>query len=153
MSNRVTFTYLDFSGEKSSWSCVGTDLSGANFDAQQALVSNLQTAANGLLQGTLNKTTQSIIEDGSGTLPASATAQREVKILASYTDNVTGRSYNSELPCPDFTIADIIQGTDVLDLTETASAAFKVAFEAFARAPATGNAVTLNSLRLVGRRV
>lgn len=153
MANRVTFTYLDYSNEKSSWSCVGVDLSGANFDAQQALIANLQSAANGLLVGTLNKTTQSIIEDGSGALPVTPSAQREVKILATYSDNTTGRVYSCELPCPDFSLDDILQGSDVLDITEAASAAYKTAFEAFARAPATGNAVTLNSLRLVGRRV
>lgn len=153
MPTKVTIAYLDHSGERTSWSCEGVDLSSANYDAQDTLIGNMRTAAAALLNGTLNRTTISTIDDGSSALPSDPAAQRELKIRLTYADNVNGRLFNTHLPCPDMSHASRAQGTDVYNIEETEFAAFVTAFEAYARAPGTGNAVTVQSARLVGRRV
>lgn len=153
MATKVTIRYLDRSGEATSWSIEGVDLSSANYDAQETLIDNMRTAAAAILNGTLNRTTISTITDGSSALPSDVAAQRELKIRLTYADNVNGRLFNAHLPCPDMAHAAAGTGTDVWDITETEFAAFVTAFEAYARAPGTGNAVTVQGARLVGRRV
>lgn len=97
------------------------------------------------------KTTAPIQVDQSvESIPADATAQREMAIRWMYVDDVTGKKYRFDTPAP---VDALIQsGTDVIDLVaNVAAAAFVALFEANCVSP-EGNAVTMYSARLVGRR-
>ena len=153
MATKITYAYIDHSNERSSWSIEGVDLSSANYDAQKTLWEQLRTAAAALLSGTLNKTTISTIDDGSSAVPADSAAQRELKLRVTYADNVNGRKFHTAMPCPDLSHVLNVASTDIWDHTSGDGAAFATAFEAYVRAPGTGNAVTVTQLKTVGRRV
>lgn len=76
---------------------------------------------------------------------------REDKMMATYQDNVTLALYQVELPTRDNTLA-VVPGTDYYNLAVAPWANFKTKFEAFVVSP-DGNAVTLISVKLVGRNV
>ena len=111
----------------------------------------LANAAAGLSIGTL--TTVDIIttanaQTNAATVPTSAFAQRELKYLVRYQDNVNGRVFNHSIACAD--AAQLGAGSDYLDISAGAAATFVTAFEAQAISP-YGNAVTVLSIQLVGR--
>jgi len=82
-------------------------------------------------------------------LPTAADAQREWAIRWQYQDNTTLKFFRFDSPAP---IDAVVQdGTDVIDMTNALVIAFKTAFEADCVSP-DGNAVTLLSGRIVGRR-
>lgn len=97
------------------------------------------------------KTTGAIQVDQSvESVPADATAQREMAIRWQYVDDVTGKKYRFDTPAP---VDALIQsGTDVIDIVANVpAAAFVADFEANCVSP-DGNAVTMYAARLVGRR-
>jgi len=150
-----TFTYKDYSSESSVVSVESTALTAANFDAQETLRAALETAMETILIGVLQKTSKGNRTDESADLPASSAAQRENKFLVSYHDDTfPTRKLSIELPCPDVENEDYFLGnTDLIDLEDTDIAAFVTAFEAFVLAPWTGNAVSVDKITLVGRKL
>ena len=154
MPARTTITYQDHSREKATVSVEGIDLTAANFDAQAAAVNALANAIQGI---TLGAEVQLVMGNvGAGTLvpPTNPAAQRENKWLVSYVDsgNPT-RTLNSEVPCADITDEDLrLPNSDEADLDHADMAAFVAAFEAYVRAPFTGNAVEVQKIIYVGRR-
>lgn len=81
--------------------------------------------------------------------PGNVNAQREIGILFTYTDNVTGSLYHFTIPGGD--LANLLAaGTDQVDTSKAKFTALKTAFETYCKSP-VGNAVTLVSGRLVGR--
>lgn len=83
--------------------------------------------------------------------PANAFAQREIKLLVEYQDEVTKKRYHLAIPGPDW---ENIEGSDGNYINPLAAkwVAFKAAMEAFALSP-DGNAVTVITGRLVGRNL
>jgi hypothetical protein len=78
-------------------------------------------------------------------------AQRERKFLVIYEDDVTLALYRMEIPCADYALTGLFAGsTDEVILTQTEVAAMIAAFETLAKSP-EGNAVTVVSIRGVGR--
>lgn len=152
-ASQYSLSLLDFSGEKSVVQWSGPEITGAAFDvtswkaAQDAIadaIMDLSDCTRGKEQFS------SIAEQGAETLPAIATAQREVGLRVFYQDDVTGKKYHLTIPGPqveDYPDA----GTDELDLSSTDLAVFVSAFETNAESEA-GNAVTVYAARLVGRR-
>lgn len=89
-----------------------------------------------------------VVDAGSVTPPVNKFAQRELKFLCRYTDNVNGKEYSFTIPCAD---ADLVVGnTDMIDLAAGDGLALKTAFDTYALSE-LGNAVTLNSVQLIGR--
>ncbi len=81
--------------------------------------------------------------------PVVATAQRELGLLVTYQDTVTGKKYRITIPGPKW--ATIGQaGTDSVNTAAPLWTAFVTAFEAHAVSE-FGNAITVVSGRLVGR--
>lgn len=152
MASKLTVTYGDFGGEKSSASFEIDEYTVGNFTANQALVDTLVTELGKITEGLQVKETRLLAQTGSGTGEASsATAQREMKWLITYEDDITSVRYQREIPCPLLTGGKLLPGIEGLaDLTETDIATFKTAFEAIVNSP-PGNAVTVISLRHVGR--
>ena len=139
----------DYDGENTTFRVNATTLTAANFDAQVALNVALGVAIVGITHGALQK-----ISYGNEILsPATCEepqAQRELKWLIRYRDDITGNPYTVELGTADTAALDPnnrgyaeIGDGGVVD-------AFVTAFEAYVLSPA-GNAVSIDSIQLVGR--
>lgn len=143
---RFNCPVIDYSNEQSSASFPVAD------GVLDAALTSLFGALDGVIIGNLGQSTLNIAttkDNGGGGIPADAFAQREIKWLCRYTNNVTGKIRRLELPCAD---ANLLAGnTDFLDLTAGAGLTFKTEFEASVQDPDTGDAVTLNTVQLVGR--
>jgi len=151
MASRSIFTIEDYSAEKSSFAVAGVAASSANYDAQQTLLIALADAVEDLIIGALRKReyVASVAFPNTGDV-TNAFAQRELKWLITYSDDVTGKLQQCEIAAPDLSL--LVAGSDLLDLAGTEGAAFVTAFEAFVKSDA-GNAVTVQSGRVVGRNL
>lgn len=150
MASKLTLTTRDYSDETSTTSYEGVDLTAGNFAAQNALMTALADAQQDLQIGhVFGDTRQASVSQISGVV-GSPYAQREMKWLVSFTDDVTGEKHSIEIPAP--ALSFLNPGTDVIDMTGTEALAYKAAFEAYYRVNGV-NAVTLNTLRLVGRNL
>lgn len=141
---------LDYSRETSVFSVPtddGTPPSAADMTALYTNLANMTIGTRG--DGTLHETT--VNDAGSTATPASPYAQREAKYVVSFTSDVTGNRYSREIPAPDLTL--MAAGQQFLDLANATVAAFVAAFEAIARVQegAAFNAVTVTSIKHVGR--
>lgn len=143
-------------GEPTNFQCYGPVLSAGNFAAKTALwqngtdglVDTIQVITLGLIMsweyGNLH------VSNVSGGA-SSVAAQRENKLLVDYKDNTTQKPYRCTLPTIDLTKLTF-QFRDIVDIaTGTEMIAFVTAFQAFAVAPITGNAVTITGAKYVGR--
>lgn len=155
MPSKASITYKDFDSETSSFSVNGVALTSANFDAQNTAWQALLTAAAGITLGAEQKYFLGIETLGSTLPAASSVARREVKWLIVFTDDVTGKQYRRELPCPDLTNSALFSTGDKekADLLQANVASFVTAFEAFVVAPETENSVTIQEIRMVGRNL
>jgi len=152
MPSKVTLTFADFGGEKSSFAVEVDEITGGTFVANDALIDTLVTEVGKITEGLLVKDTRLYQQTGTGTGEAAvATAQRESKWLLTYEDDITLKRYQREMPCPILTGGKLLPGIEGLaDLTETDMATFVTAFEAIVNSP-DGNVVSVISLRHVGR--
>ena len=143
---------LDYSRETSSFT---VPIDPAAVPAASALTALYNAQANMTIgtqdDGILN--VKNVNNSGSVATPANEYAQREMKYIVSFASNNTGEQYTRELPCPDLTL--MAAGTDLLDLTNATVAAFVTAFEAVASIEEglTPSAVTVTSIKLVGRNI
>ena len=143
---------LDYSRETSSFT---VPIDPAAVPAASALTALYHAQANMTIgtqdDGILN--VKNVNNSGSVATPANEYAQREMKYIVSFASNNTGEQYTRELPCPDLTL--MAAGTDLLDLTNATVAAFVTAFEAVASIEEglTPSAVTVTSIKLVGRNI
>jgi len=153
MSARFTLSIRDYSGEMSTISLPGVDLTSANFDAQDGLWDTLQSAIDGVVVGMIANRkllAQDLIV--SADLPTSAFAQRELKWLVRYTGNTLAKKYTAEIPTPDAAL--LLAGTDNMNLGVGAGATFVTAFEAYAKSPDdVAETVTVIDARVVGRNI
>lgn len=82
-------------------------------------------------------------------------AAREIKLLIQYQDNTTGKSFTTTLPTlnPDVPVYVINKNVKDAVRVDTPAAITELitAFQGVAKAPETGNAVTVVGLRVVGR--
>lgn len=113
------------------------------FDAVDAIV------LGNLGQSTINKATAK--NAGPGGTPSDKFAHRKLKWLCRYHDAVTLEKRTLEIPCPDMSL--LTANTDFADLGAGAGLAFKSAFDGFVKSRRTGNAVVLDSVELVGRKL
>lgn len=85
--------------------------------------------------------------------PTNVFAQRELKWLVHYHSNTANKKFTLEIPTADPT-GRLIAGTDLMDLTETAAAAWKVGFEVLAVSPDDDtDQCTVDFVELVGRNL
>ena len=152
MAGKIVLTYADYGGELSSFQIPIIDTNAANFDANTTLMDTLITKLDALTDGLQVKQSRSHLVSGAGSgnsaIPA---AQREAKWLITFSDDVTGKQYQREIPCAVLSATTMLQ--DVEGNANWGNAVwtdFKAAFEAVAESP-VGNAVTLIGARHVGR--
>lgn len=141
----LSVPFIDYSNEKST---AGVYVADAITDPHAVLLSD---AIEGMSIGTKGDTAllnRRVIDAGSVTPPTDHFAQRELKWLCKYTDNVNGKQYSFTIPCAD---ADLTVGnTDMADLSAGAGLALKTNFDLYGISE-LGNACTLNSVQLIGR--
>lgn len=153
MASTVNFTFIDRSGELSTVGMNFPTTTGANIAAQSASIVTGGALADAIAALSLCTFGSSALTaakvDNSSAIPVSAYAQRELGLLVTYADAVTGKKYHVTIPGPDW--ATLGQsGTDVINPAAAAWTTFCTAFEAAAVSP-DGNAVNVVSGRLVGR--
>lgn len=148
MATRALFPFQDYSEETSTTSVRVIDaITDLQFtDLYTAIVG---MAVDGEQQSKKQVTT---FQDGLNSGPAtSKLAQRENKFLVSYVEAVSeGKSGTFEIPCADLTL--VVGNTDKVDLAAGAGLALKTQVELYVLSPA-GNAVTVTSVKFVGRKL
>jgi hypothetical protein len=150
MASKMTLTTRDFSQETSTTSYEGVDLTAGNFAAQNTLMTNLADAQQDIQIGHVFQDARLASVQLIAGVVGSPYAQREMKWLASFEDNVTGLKHSLEIPAP--ALSFLNGQTDLIDTGGTEYLAYKAAFEAFYRVAGV-NAVTLIGMRLVGRNL
>jgi hypothetical protein len=113
-------------------------------------LTTLTAALNGLHVGTLHRINVTEFDPISGNYPTNELANRELKVLIGYSDDVTGKKYTFTVPCIDSSAFVRVPGTDFLEITEAPLAAFVTAYELIGKSE-MGNAVTVNYAKVVGR--
>lgn len=149
---KLVLTYRDYgtTGERSTAIFDGVDFTALNFDAQVTAQNALRDAVNAITLGELTKVTRIAVESPQpGANPASKFAQRELKWLVRYRDDVTGKRATLEIPCADLAKLDP-NNQDIADVTDTDIAAFIAAFQAYVLGPSGNNAV-VDQIVFVGR--
>jgi hypothetical protein len=132
----------------------GATLTAGNIVAQVALISAVRAALDAITLGVIQRETIMAAETGiSGELPTSPYAQRELKLLVTYADDVTGDRGTFTVPMPDLAALTPVEGTDRILLEDTGvMAAFVSAVEDYALSSA-GNAITVLTAHVVGRNL
>lgn len=150
MASKLIVSTRDYSDESSKTTFEGVDLTAGNFAAQNTLMDDLVTAAQAILVGHIYKDRRVAAETDIAGVVASPYAQREMKWLVSFTDQVLGDRLNVELPAP--ALSFLVAGSDLIDMGAAEVIAFIAAFEAFYRVNGA-NAVNVETIRLVGRNL
>jgi hypothetical protein len=151
MSSRMSITYIDYSGEKStiSFNCVA--LSPGNVAAQETLLIALAAAIAPCVLGNKVKTEIVYAATTPDNTPASDEgAQRELKWLVRYTDNVNGKVGRLEIPTAEGATHLVSNSDLALDTGEMG--ALRTAIEAVVRS-VDGNAITVLDIHIVGRNL
>lgn len=152
--SKVGLSFQDYSGEMSRcdfyMNVAGTDYAGVIAEAAKGTAGSVAAEICGLSDCVCQVSDiQALSTKYGDPAPVVATAQRELGLLVTYTDSVTGKKYRLTIPGPKW--ATIGQaGTDMVDTADALWTAFVTAFEAHAVSE-VGNAVTVTSGRLVGR--
>lgn len=151
MSGKYVLSYRDYSNETSRMSVTIPTLNAGNIAAQDALLDTLLAAIDAVVIGTKEKEDRVYeVILGTGIAPSSKDAQVERKWLVSARDDVTGFPVTFTIPTADSQF--VVNNTDLMDLAGTEGAALVAAIEAVVLSRA-GNAITVSSIRLVGRNL
>jgi hypothetical protein len=145
---------LDFANQRTRMKVRGALLTGANFDAQLALVDTLKSTVDALTQATVAD-----VDMAYGTKISSAPssvqgARRENKLLVRYQKSGGGGPIMRTLiPAPDLTLANLfLANSEYCNLATTVVSNFVTAFEAYAKT-ADGDAVDVLDIKYVGRNL
>lgn len=147
-------SYLDAGNEIGVMSFYGPDLTAGNIEAKVALWATLLTATDALVLGERIRDRYDDLSLYNVAQPTNGAA-REVKLLVQYADGTTGEKFTTSIPTLDIAIPDYVINVNARDVvaldSPTAITDWITAFQAFAVAPRTGNAVTVVGLKVVGR--
>jgi len=156
MPGEVSFVIKDYSGESSNHKVRTPVLTAGNFAGMLdagGLVPDYYDALDDICIGSINREriTANVIEI-SNSNAGSVWAQRESKWLVRYRDTIdpSVEPMRAEIPCPDLTL--LVAGTDLMNVSGGAGAAFVAAFEALVVSDA-GNPVEVLSVQYVGRNL
>lgn len=147
MVSVFNITVKDNTGEKSTASFQGADMSAANFDAQVTLQNAITTAMAGIANGAVTKTQRIAVVTETNPANPAVDVQREIKFLARW--HAGTEKHRTEIPCAD--LAVLITGTELVDLTAGAGLAFKNAFEGYVKGDDGITAAVLDSLTFATR--
>lgn len=155
MPSQGSFHFSDYSDEKSTVTFTYEQATAGNFDAIVGHIAGALNALQDLTLGNINKTTFVAQVNNVDLGPAGTpSAQRELKWLLEFEDNVTGGRFQREVPTADIVAAGLlITNSDVADFTAAEWVALKTALDGNVRNNTTGNTATLTGARLVGRNI
>jgi len=154
---RHTISLRDATGEPTSVSVRISTLNAGNFAATATALATLNAATAAITLGVVAGTSfgnDEVISNAESSDPA---AQRESKLLITYWDTTTEKTYNVSIGTIDFDLLHFMPGAGDAVAFKTADGApteitdWVTAFEAVAKAPDTGNAVAVIGARFVGR--
>jgi len=161
---KLSLTYMDYGGEKSSATFYGDELTAANFDAAIAEADALVTAVNNITIGKLVRREDGVDTDVEADMypPTDKDAQRESKLAVYYIGTVTG--HRGSLEIPTFDLSKLANNTErpakdpaTGEYTDAQIQAFVDAFELFQIMPdpisGGGQTVTVVDLVYVGRNL
>lgn len=148
MTTRIGVSSVDYSSEVTTSTFRGVDLTAANFDAQAALVASLKAAIVAVVINQVFKDQAAIVNEIAKVPPSDEFAQRELKWAISMVDDVLASTSVIEVGGAD--LANLVAGTEFMDITAGVGLALVAAVEAVHLSPA-GNAVTVTSVKFVGR--
>lgn len=153
-----TFTFLDFSNEKSPFKVFNGAVTLASIAGFLTEFGQMKTAVQNMSIGVI--TQEQWVGDSTVLTqvpPTDPDAQRERKALVIYQGDTNNKLYSATIPCArtkDGGDSLIIPGTDKYDLTADVVAAFVTRFNSFARTPDSDQeTVTVTEIRLVGRNI
>lgn len=148
---RLNLTYQDYAKESAQVSFRGTELTAANFDAQNALMTSLVSAVEAVVIGNLNKDIRIASEDApSPGPPSDKDAHRENKWLVRMFDDASGAAVSVSLPCADSQF--LAPNSDEMDQSTQAYADLVDAIESYHLA-ISGQSVTVIGVTMVGRNL
>lgn len=144
----------DFSREDSSVKMYNGAITPVSLPGFLTEFGQMRTAIDDITLGTVvEETWVGDKTDISNIAPTNVFAQREMKWLVTYEDDVSKNVHYLTIPTADPT-GRLIAGTDKANLAEAAMAAFVTRFNSFARSPESDqNTVTLLDVELVGRNL
>jgi hypothetical protein len=132
MAGKVTRTYQDYTGEKSSLQVYIVDLTAGNIAATLTAMDVFTAAVDAVTLGNPIKNTVIAQEEVTGSGNAgSAFAQRESKWLCTYRDDVTNDIYTAEIPCADLQF--LVPGSDLMNIASGDGATFKAQWDTFVK--------------------
>lgn len=147
----------DATGEPTTSSIRVVTLTAGNLAATQTLMAAYFGALAAIVLGVVAKTEYGNAEVISNAEASNPAAQRESKLLFTYWDVTTQKTYVVSYGTIDFSFLHFLPGAGDAVAFKTADGApseitdFVTAFEAVAKAPDTGNAVAIIGARFVGR--
>lgn len=163
MPGELTFTMIDYNGEKSTMTIHTGEVTAVSLPGLLDEVGDLRAAIEGLTIGNVHKEALKVFDtvlenDAAG----SPLAQRETGYLITYEDSLPffddpvnaipnegfGKKFTMFIATADLTL--LTGGSDKLPLNQAQAAAFVTAFEQTARSP-YGGTVTVFEIRHVGR--
>jgi len=153
----IEISLRDKGGEVGSFGAYGVLMEESAYDDNQTLRSAFVTAVDGVTLGQL------VQSNYGGELrivnpvakAASASAQRENKLLVRFYDSVTFKRFSYAIPTVDLpNLVFLSEARDFVDPTTPAAVVALVsAHQAFIVNPETGNLTTIENLEYVGRNV
>jgi len=151
-----TYSWSDYDGESATTTINTVEITAANLDAQQTLLTTLRTALNDITIGVVAKSVLSDI--GWDTLAPTTNpfGQREIKWVIIAEDTLGNRFKANEIPTADLSLLTdnqkyiIKNGVVSVDDPDGFVADFKAAYEAVAVSN-VGNALVIHDMYQVGR--
>jgi len=150
----IEISLRDKGGEVGSFGAYGVLMTEEDYDANQTLRSAYVTAVDGIALGVLIQSNYGgelrIVNPVSKA--ASASAQRENKLLVRFYDSVTFKRFSYAIPTIDLpSLVFLSEARDFVNPTTPASVVALVrAHQAFIVNPETGNLTTIENLEYVG---
>lgn len=150
----TNWTLRDYSGESSGVTIYNGDITAVSLPGFLTAVGTGRAAIEGITLGIVAK--EQWVGDNtvlSAESPTNVFAQRELKWLVRYHDDVTQDKAKLEIPTADPT-GVMLPASDFADLTVEPMLTFVNWFQGFARHPDNSvNAVVIDSIQLVGRNI
>lgn len=153
MTSKLTLSYIDHDGETSSVTALGADATAGTFAALNTAFDDLRDAIDAvtLLTRTKDERAMSVTESAAN-LPANGFAQREIKWLVSFTDNVNPVGDGSfEIPGADLSL--LVAGSDEMNTGAGTPGEELVNQLELTRKSRLGNAITVSKIVHVGRNI
>lgn len=153
-THESTLSYMDATGETTTFTVYNGPITALTIAAYLTELGALRAATEALTLGNKSVYTWTGDRDQFFAVPATdPAAQRESKLLVTYKDNTTSKPHSLAIGTIDFSKLTFVPGAkDAVPLDASAEIiAWITAFQAIAKAPDTGNAVTVTKLRFVGR--